>query len=198
LENYSLAESFRLLIKEENNFLSHLKPETFRHIRRRMIETILATDISHHIKNFNALKTKFDSCEVTNGENLGNLIFDDNVIKTFENQQSVLSMIVHTADISNSAKPEQISKKWHEMEFEELFCQGDMERQNNLPISLLCDRKTTCVYKSIIGFINLAVKPAFELIIKITPENIHYVETINENLIKYDGIAKKEEDMEKI
>jgi len=158
-----------------------------------MIETILATDISNHVKNVNALKTKLDTFGISKGNNVSNLIFDDNVTKTYENQQTVLSMCVHVADISNSAKPENISKTWIAMEFEELFNQGDLERQQNLPISLLCDRKTTPIYKSQIGFIKPAVIPAFELIIDITPESSCFMDNLRDNLEKFEKIAKEEQ-----
>ena len=74
MENYSTAESFREILKEENNFLSNLKPESFRLLRRRMIETILATDISTHTKNLNTLKTKLDTFGVKRGKNVNNLV----------------------------------------------------------------------------------------------------------------------------
>ncbi len=157
-----------------------------------MIETILATDITHHVKNLNTIKSKFDSFGVSQGKNYNNLIFEDNVIKTYENQQAVLSLCVHCADTSNSAKPENISKAWIDLEFEELFNQGDFEREQELPISLLCDRKTTSKLKSQIAFINLAVKPAFEILLEICPENSVYLETIKENQKRYENLAEKE------
>lgn len=157
-----------------------------------MIETILATDISSHTKNLNTLKTKLDTFGVKKGKNVNNLIYDDNVIKTYENQQAVLSMCIHSADISNSAKVENIQKTWIDLEFEELFEQGDIELKQGLPVSLLCDRKTICIYKYKIGFIKFAVLPTFECLVDIMPEIGMYVDVINDNIVKYEILANKE------
>ena len=113
------------------------------------------------------------------------MVFTDNVEKTFENQQAVLNMIIHCADISNPAKPSQIQKTWVDLIFMEFFKQGDLEKSQGLPISLLCDRTTTNIDKSQIGFMNFVVIQTFDCLIYAIPEISQYMETMKSNLKKY-------------
>jgi hypothetical protein len=179
-------------MKPENNILDQFSPEEYRLVRRRMIETILATDMAHHGKDLSALKSKIDTFDIKDGKNVKKMIFEENVAKTYENQQAVLSMCVHCADLSNPAKKEPINKVWIELVFKEFFKQGDEERKLNLPITLLCDRNTTNINKSQIGFINFAVKPAYDALMQFIPEIGCYMDTIKENLKRFEDLVKEE------
>lgn len=187
-----MAQSFKVMMNKENDILSNFSPEEYRIARRRMIETILATDMSNHGKDLSALKSKIDTFDIKNGKNVNRMIFDENVAKTYENQQSVLSMSVHCADLSNPAKKEKINTLWVDLVFKEFFKQGDEERKLGLPISLLCDRNTTNISKSQIGFINFAVKPAYDALLKFVPEINPYMEVIQENLKRFENLVKEE------
>lgn len=173
----------------ENNILDSLLPEQFRIVRRRMIESILATDMSNHQKTLNNLKGKLETFDVIEGKNLDKLIFNDNVGKTYENQQSILNMIIHTADISNCAKPPAINRMWVDLLFTEYFAQGDEEKSMGLNVSLLCDRITTDINKSQIGFINLIALPTFETVLRVIPEINEYCKAIKENLSRYEELV---------
>ena len=179
-------------MKPENNILESFSPEEYRLVRRRMIETILATDMANHGKALSTLKSKIDTFEIKNGKHTDRMIFEKNEAKTYENQQAVLSMCIHCADLSNPAKKEPINKKWVELVFIEFFKQEDEERKLGLPISMLCDRKTTHIAKSQIGFINFAVKPSYEALMNFTPEISAYMDNIVENLRRFENIVKDE------
>lgn len=155
-----------------------------------MIESILATDMSFHAKNLSILKTKIETFDINHGKNLEKMIFSDNISKTYENQQSILNMIIHSADISNPAKPAFINKLWVDLLFIELFNQGDGEKILGLPVSVLCDRNTTNINKSQIGFINFIVLPTFESMNKCIPEIGRYVEFILDNLKRYKALVR--------
>ena len=60
---------------------------------------------------------------------------------------------------------------------EEFFRQGDAERELGIPFSPLCDRETTMVSQSQIGFIDFIITPTYTLLTKI-------FEAINEMLLK--------------
>jgi len=158
-----------------------------------MIETILATDMANHGKDLSTLKNKIDTFDIKDGKNVKKMIFEENVAKTYENQQCVLSMCVHCADLSNPAKREPINKIWVELVFLEFFKQGDEERKLGLPITLLCDRKTVNISKSQIGFINFAVKPAYDALMQFIPEINSYMNIIKENLKRFENIVLTEE-----
>ena len=99
-------------------------------------------------------------------------------------------MIIHAADISNPTKPENIQKTWVDLIFIEFFKQGELEFSQNLPISLLCDRKTTNIVKSQIGFMTFIVLPTFESLFNVFPEISPLIDNIKSNLKKYEQLCK--------
>lgn len=163
-------------------------------VRRRIIESILATDMANHSKHLAQLNAKLDALEIDNGKNIEKLICD-NVSKNYENQQAALNLIIHSADISNPAKPLKVYNNWVKLVFNEFFNQGDLEKKNNLPVSMLCDRESTNINKSQIGFIKFIVKPTFDCIIKIIPLiKEGYFENIIINTEYYNQLILKEEE----
>jgi hypothetical protein len=194
LENYHIANTFKILKNEKYNILKNFKPEEFRILRRRIIDGILATDMANHQKVIGEIKKKVDSYSITNGINFTN-IFAVETSKLFDVQQSMLNMCLHTADISNPAKPEEISNKWTYRVYEEFFRQGELEKKLGLSVSLLCDRDTTNVNKAMIGFINFIVMPTIDLLVNCIPEVVQYSINIKNILKKHEKGYK--EDMEK-
>ena len=72
------------------------------------------------------------------------------------------------------------------------FTQGDIERKANLPISMLCDRYTTDIPRSQIGFIKYVVKPSFDILKLLSPEVKTYIDYLNKNLKMYEEQVAKE------
>jgi hypothetical protein len=153
--------------------------------------------MANHNKHITTLKNKLEYHEVSKGTNLEALLSDD-LNKTYETQQAVLNMIIHTADVSNPGKPLKTYLAWVDLIFEEFFNQGDVEKSENLPVSLLCDRETTNKNKAQIGFISYVVKPTFYVIMEIVPKAFMYMENIDKNLKYYQEIIKKEEENKNI
>lgn len=59
-----------------------------------------------------------------------------------------MQCLVHCSDLSNPAKPLELYKQWTERITEEFFRQGDLERENGLEVSPMCDRNNSNVEKS--------------------------------------------------
>lgn len=194
LENYHISEAFKVLLKPQNYIFEGLDAAGYRLVRRRMIECVLATDMVNHGKYSTSLKNKASVYGITNGENIEKMIIDkDNLSKTFENQQLVLCNLLHLADISNPAKPCKTYSKWIDLLFEEFFYQGDCEKRESLPISILCDRETTNINKAQVGFMKFVVRPLFELMSNLFPEISPYINTVDRNLQIYENKANDEE-----
>lgn len=163
-------------------------------MRKNVIEIVLGTDMTHHAKNLNQLKTLLKLNEVNYGHNLNKLVSNENITRNYENQQFVLRMILHSADISNPCKPTHIQKMWVDLLMLELFNQGDLEKQNNLALSVLCDRERTNINKAQIGFINFIVYPTFETISLMVPEIDRYLKAAKVNLARYEEFLREEEE----
>ena len=70
-------------------------------------------------------------------------------------------MVLHSADLSNSTRPQEYSRKWTSRVTEEFFSQGEKERELGLPISNFCDRYTLNLAQSQVGFFDFFCKPFF-------------------------------------
>ena len=162
-----------------------------------MIEGVLATDMANHQSVLSNIKAKIASFNINKGNNFESIFkskeIQSNLSKLFEAQQGVLNMLIHSADISNPAKPDKISEAWTKRVYDEFFVQGDMEKEMGLPISNFCDRNTTNINKAMIGFINYVVLPTFDLLSTLIWEAAEYRDHCKANLKKYQNNVKKEE-----
>lgn len=195
LENYHTRESYKVIIK--TNLLENLNLSEQKIFRKRFIECILATDMINHSKHINALAMKMDLLDIKDGNNLGKLVDKDHS-KTSENHQMIMSTCIHSSDISNPAKPYVVYKKWVSLVFEEFFAQGDLEKQKGIPVTIMCDRDTTSITKSQIGFISFVVRPTYEILKKLNPAIHPYCENIALNLKLYEEQYEKESAIKKL
>nr|XP_027203774.1 calcium/calmodulin-dependent 3',5'-cyclic nucleotide phosphodiesterase 1A-like isoform X1 [Dermatophagoides pteronyssinus] len=145
LENFHISEAFRVMRKDDANIVANLSREEYREFRSLIIEMVIATDMSTHFQQIKTLKTI-----------LGH---QDFVL----DKQKGLSYILHSADISHPSKNFDLHQRWTLLLMEEFFRQGDMERELGLAYSPLCDRNSTLIPQSQIGFIEFIVYPTMEL-----------------------------------
>ena len=70
LENYHIAESFKLIKSNEDyNIFCELNPSDYKIIRKRIIDCVLSTDMVFHGKQVGFLKGKIESLSLKKGEN---------------------------------------------------------------------------------------------------------------------------------
>jgi len=96
----------------------------------------------------------------------------------FDIQQDIINFVVHAIDIGHAAKPFNLELKWADFVTAEFLNQGDNEKKLGLPVSFLCDRNTSNIPASQVGFISGIVLPTFLLVICLIPKVSHYVELI--------------------
>uniref|UniRef100_A0A803VD87 Phosphodiesterase n=1 Tax=Ficedula albicollis TaxID=59894 RepID=A0A803VD87_FICAL len=150
LENHHVSAAYRLLQDdEEMNILSNLSKDDWREFRALVIEMVLATDMSCHFQQIKAMKNALQQPEGID-------------------KPKALSLLLHTADISHPAKAWDLHHRWTMSLLEEFFRQGDKEAELGLPFSPLCDRKSTMVAQSQIGFIDFIVEPTFTVLSDMT------------------------------
>ena len=202
LENYHISQTFKILSNKNFNIFQNLSPEEYRISRRRMIDAVISTDMAKHTKVVSAAKTKTELYEVVKGRNFTK-IFEDipdddsknnkQLIELYNRQQCLLNMIVHTSDISNPAKPDKVSQQWTQKVYDEFFVQGDLEKENKLPVSNFCDRNTTNINKAMIGFISFVVGPTINCLVNLIPEVSDYKDYCESNLRKHQRGAKEDD-----
>ena len=99
----------------------------------------------------------------------------------FNLKQEFLSVIIHSADVSNPSKPLDIYKIWAQKCVDEFFKQGDMEKRLGIPVSFNCDRNTVSLPQSQIGFIDAIVSPLFSVVCEFFPGMNFTLENLKKN-----------------
>ncbi|XP_010958296.1 dual specificity calcium/calmodulin-dependent 3',5'-cyclic nucleotide phosphodiesterase 1A isoform X1 [Camelus dromedarius] len=145
LENHHVSAAYRLMQEEEMNVLINLSKDDWRDLRNLVIEMVLSTDMSGHFQQIKNIRNSLQQPEGLD-------------------RAKTMSLILHAADISHPAKSWQLHHRWTMALMEEFFLQGDKEAELGLPFSPLCDRKSTMVAQSQIGFIDFIVEPTFSLL----------------------------------
>ncbi|XP_063789395.1 dual specificity calcium/calmodulin-dependent 3',5'-cyclic nucleotide phosphodiesterase 1A isoform X2 [Pseudophryne corroboree] len=149
LENHHVSASYRIMQEDDMNILVNVSKDDWRDLRTLVIEMVLSTDMSGH---FQQIKTMRNTLQQPEGID----------------KSKAMSLILHAADISHPAKGWDLHQRWTDLLMEEFFRQGDKEAELGLPFSPLCDRKSTLVAQSQIGFIDFIVEPTFTLLMDST------------------------------
>eukprot|EP00899_Mesostigma_viride_P023942 jgi/Mesvir1/4732/Mv25186-RA.1 len=155
LENYHLAEAFRLLQKPEYNFMSGMSEDDVKRVRKNVIAIVLATDLKQHfavLDQFQAISEQLTACAASAKQHE----LPDHV------RLAVVQMTMKCGDIGHLAKKRAYHTQWVERINAESFAQGDKERASGLPISSFCDRQNQNVPKAQVGFYNFVAIPMFK------------------------------------
>jgi hypothetical protein len=100
-------------------------------------------------------------------------------------------VLLHAADLSNTVRPWEISKRWSDMVVEEFFLQGDLEKKNNLPVSPNMDRKQVHQSQISLGFGDLVVKPFFEAFAAFLQPATTFLNILKDNRGYWDALSKE-------
>lgn len=77
---------------------------------------------------------------------------------------TILSLLIHCADISNPTRSSEVAEEWAKRLTEEQFIIGDKRNSLGLPVGVFMDRAKPNIVKNQIGFINFVIKPSFSLL----------------------------------
>ncbi|XP_058889618.1 dual specificity calcium/calmodulin-dependent 3',5'-cyclic nucleotide phosphodiesterase 1A isoform X2 [Acipenser ruthenus] len=149
LENHHISAAYRLMQEPEMNILANLSKDDWRELRTLVVDMVLYTDMSGHFQHIKNIKNALQQPEGVD-------------------KSKAMSLMLHTADISHPAKSWELHHRWTNALMEEFFRQGDKEAELGLPFSPLCDRKSTLVAQSQIGFIDFIVEPTFSVLTDVT------------------------------
>nr|XP_042896919.1 calcium/calmodulin-dependent 3',5'-cyclic nucleotide phosphodiesterase 1-like [Parasteatoda tepidariorum] len=145
LENHHVSTAFRMMREDDCNILFHLSKDEFKEFRTLVIDMVLATDMSSHFQQIKSVKSLISHSEFS------------------IEKSKALSLVLHCCDISHPSKNWDLHHRWTLLLMEEFFLQGDKEKVLGLPYSPLCDRNTTLIAESQIGFIDFIVSPSLEV-----------------------------------
>ena len=162
-----------------------------------MVGFILATDMAKHMEDLTSFKNKLENKGISKLENNGPLFIDHSEdTKRFASQQQMLELLAHASDVSQSTRNFDTVRKWTYLLFEEFFDQGDIEREEGLPVSFLCDRTTTNVPSNQPGFINFIVTPLYTAITECLPPFQQALDSAKANVVKWQNYEETKQDEE--
>mmetsp|Transcript_20194 Transcript_20194/g.68700 ORF Transcript_20194/g.68700 Transcript_20194/m.68700 type:complete len:901 (-) Transcript_20194:126-2828(-) len=192
LENRHIACLYHLVSdpeKAEANIFASLDEAQFKDVRRIIINAVLHTDMVHHFKTVSQVDVFYELHQKDIELNTEVCIYE-----TQEDRQFVMALLLHTADISNPAKPFVVYEKWANCVLTEFFEQGDKERSNNMPISAQMDRTTTSKPNSQIGFMEFVVAPLYHGVCKLFPELNQLMVHLVDNRRRWNELYDKDVD----
>lgn len=162
LENMHCARLFQVLSDPQANIFATVEKELYKEMRKGIIAAILHTDVIKHnemVKELSLLYQMnsecFDALEPNPrfNEVLG------------ENNQLVMNMLLHGADMSNPMRPWDLCHKYAGLCMDEFFNQGDQEKQLGIPVQMLNDREKINKPNSQVGFIEFMIAPMAEAMV---------------------------------
>ena len=191
LENFHISLTFKILKKDNCNIFTFLSKNEYSYVRKRMIELVLATDMSFHSRIIALMKNRVENNNIKEGKNCEKIINKEKNDNIFNEQQEVLNYLIHIGDLSHSSKQFDITYKWSYLLSEEFWRQGDEEKEKGFSINFLFERSNTDVPRNQVGFMKGIIIPSFEILVDFLPELNYYWDNVNKNLNQWIELADK-------
>lgn len=182
LENHHIYQTYKVVNKPESNIFEKISKDEKKILRKRIVDMILATDMSLHTKIYTSLKLKVDKNEIDKGFNIESLVKElDSVSQKFEAKQEIFNFTLHAADLSHNVKSFEITEKWTTLLMNEFWNQGDLEKSQGLHISFNCDRLSANIPRGQMGFLHGFIIPTFQLLAELFPSVEFFVDNAKNN-----------------
>lgn len=189
LENMHCWKLFQILGTSDTNLLGSVDKETYKHIRKNIIEAILHTDITKHNEMVKDLSLFYQmNKETLNIEELSAEAED--VLKN--NRPLMMNSFLHSADVNNPSRPWEVAEKLAHLCMDEFFSQGDKEKELGIPVGMLNDREMVNRAHSQIGFIEFMIAPWVEALVPMFPDLEFMSDYTAENIQKWAAIWERE------
>ena len=174
-ENHHVSAAYELLKDKKKNIFENTKKGEYQAMRKRIVSAVLETDMTKHFKEL-----PWFSMMVSDPKNISPDMKEDDKI-------FIMSMLLHSSDISNPTKNWLVQEKWTFLLYVEFFNQGDQEQQLGLTVGMLNNRKTVNMAKAQLGFIDFLVKDLFTSVVKLLPKAKNSLDRLMENRKCWEG-----------
>ena len=71
--------------------------DDYKFCRKRIVQCVLATDMTLHSKEFQFLKAKSQTYQIKNGQNIEKVMEDTDPVTNFNTKQEFLNIFIHAA-----------------------------------------------------------------------------------------------------
>jgi hypothetical protein len=169
LENHHCSCAFELLRKPGADLFHNLNVESQKELRKFIISTILATDMSKHAAFLDEVALRTDPSKYPM---YGSLIVEQEGRAPCDLAEQIFlgKLFLHAADLSGPLKAFDVARKWATLITAEFNAQVAKEKQLGLPVlsfMAACDERT--FIKNEIGFSSFFVLPMWRVITKLFP-----------------------------
>lgn len=175
LENHSVSVTRELLNDKRFDIFTNLNEEIRQDAIDKIMEYVLATDFARHQDFLDRLGIAING---------GALDYSD-----AEFLSLICGSLIKAADIANTAKPYHLARPWAIRVMREFWTQGQREKKLHLEVGPLNDPETINVYAAQAGFIKFACLELFELLSRIEADISDLVDTLKENVMRYERFA---------
>jgi hypothetical protein len=161
-ESQVLARFTKLLSNPEYNFLILLEALHVDAFRKLVILLVLKLDIARHFDFLSRLQTKLASDRYPDGQTWLNFVTKFSRVPRgdeCDDRITLLFTLMRCADLSWACKTPALSGRWADRFTEELFAQGDVEKQVGVPISPFSDRDIVQPQKCQMAYMIVIVYP---------------------------------------
>ncbi|KAH8583695.1 cGMP phosphodiesterase A4 [Cryptosporidium sp. chipmunk genotype I] len=182
LEMFHASLTFRIIYYYGGgaaDFLQNWDAELHKEFRRIVIELILETDMHRHFECVSRFRVRRQAV-------------DWDPYGDAQDRLMLARTCLKAADIGHGALKWNQHYKWCRSVVEEFFLQGDEEKALSLPISPICDRESTDVPKSQVGFLNFVCLPLFQELcyVDVDGDVRRCIDRILENINNWEDIAE--------
>ncbi|KAF7458605.1 3'5'-cyclic nucleotide phosphodiesterase domain-containing protein [Cryptosporidium felis] len=182
LEMFHASLTFRIIYYYGGgaaDFLQNWDVELHKDFRRIVIELILETDMHRHFECVSRFRVRRQAV-------------DWDPFGDAQDRLMLTRTCLKAADIGHGALKWNQHYKWCRSVVEEFFLQGDEEKALSLPISPICDRDSTDVPKSQVGFLNFVCLPLYQELcyVDIEGEVRQCIDRILENINCWEDMAE--------
>ncbi|XP_069179939.1 high affinity cAMP-specific and IBMX-insensitive 3',5'-cyclic phosphodiesterase 8A isoform X3 [Procambarus clarkii] len=170
LESHHAAVSFKYTHSDDRvNIYKALDRDTYKHVRKSIIDMVLATDMTKHFEHLSKFINMSGSSKTPvkddDTASLDGARYSPDLMSfgTPENLVIIKRMMIKCADVSNPVRPLHLYIDWAHRIANEYFTQTEEEKKRNLPIVMPQFDRTTCsIPKSQIGFIDFFINDMFD------------------------------------
>lgn len=155
LERHHFAQTMCIINTEGCNIYENLSSKDYQHVLDLMRDTILATDLAHHLKilkNIEAMaKVKYEKSNP-------------------RNRKLLICLIMTASDLSDQTKPWDSTKHIAALIYNEFFSQGDLEKSLGRTPPEMMDREKARIPDLQIGFLDHIALPVYRVLEELFPD----------------------------
>ena len=181
LENHHCSMAFRLMTRPGLNVLGSMKVEDQRDVRKLMIGSIMATDMSRHADLMEETLVRSNHQSAWNPDELTEQIF-------------YAKILLHAADLSNPTRNFPVAFEWANRIAAEFNEQTKLEVAAGLPVlSFMVATDETTIVKNELSFSTYVVAPMWRGLVKLFPQYHYLLDNLSANASQYSAMIEATE-----